>query len=84
MDASGRLLTLYAREWCSLCDDMYAALTPWRREHGFEVDIEFIDGDEALEARYGTRVPVLAEGDTEICQYFLDPEALRRHLGTRG
>lgn len=80
MDAACRQLTLFAREWCSLCDDMYAALAPWRKERGLDVDIVFIDGDADLEARYGTRVPVLAEGEVEICQYFLDAEALRRHL----
>lgn len=80
MTADTRLLTVYAREWCSLCDDMYAALAARRGELGIEIDMLFIDGDEALEARYGTRVPVLEEAGKEICHYFLDLDALRAHL----
>ena len=80
MMTHARQFTVFARDWCSLCDEMVAALQPWRREHGFELDIVFIDGGQALEQRYGTRVPVLTEGDTEICQYVLDADALRAHL----
>lgn len=80
MDRRSRQLTLYAREWCHLCDDMYAALVALQDELGIDVDMVFIDGDEGLEARYGSRVPVLADADVEICHYFLDADALRAHL----
>ncbi|MCA8967398.1 MAG: glutaredoxin family protein [Planctomycetes bacterium] len=80
MTSEPRLLTVFARDWCTLCDDMIAALAPWRREHGIELDIVFIDDDPELETRYGTLVPVLTEGDVEICHHFLDAEALRTHL----
>ncbi len=49
-------LSLFQRDDCPLCDDAYALLA------GAGVpDFEpvWIDGDLALEARYGTRVPVL-------------------------
>ena len=37
-----------------------------------------VDGDAALRARYGRRVPVLTDGaDTEICYGRLDAQALR-------
>ncbi len=51
-------LILYQRDDCHLCDlalDVLAAA----RAPGF--DSVFIDGDDALEARYGTRVPVLRD-----------------------
>lgn len=51
-------LILYQRDDCHLCDlalDVLAAA----RAPGF--DSVFIDGDEGLEARYGTRVPVLRD-----------------------
>jgi len=38
-----------------------------------------VDADPALAARYGDRVPVLADGDTELCRYFLDRDRLRRY-----
>ena len=41
-----------------------------------------VDADPALRARYGPRVPVLADaGDREICHARLDAPALRGRLG---
>ena len=39
-----------------------------------------VDPAEALEARYGSRVPVLAHGDIELCHYFLDRSAVTAYL----
>lgn len=47
---------LYQRDDCHLCDLALAMLAQARAP---EFDSVFIDGDEQLEARYGTRVPVL-------------------------
>lgn len=47
---------LYQRDDCHLCDLALAVLAQARAP---EFDSVFIDGDEQLEARYGTRVPVL-------------------------
>ena len=51
-------LILYQRDDCHLCD---LALEVLAAAHVPEFDSVFIDGDEALEARYGIRVPVLHE-----------------------
>lgn len=76
------LLTVYGREYCHLCHDMVAALEALRPAHGFRLEVVDVDGDEALEARYGERVPVLAgEGGKEICHYRLDPAALDAYFG---
>lgn len=41
-----------------------------------------VDTDAALRARYGRRVPVLADADDrEICHARLDAQALRARLG---
>ncbi len=41
-----------------------------------------VDADPALRARYGRRVPVLADAeDREICHARLDAPALRARLG---
>ena len=55
-------LYLYQRDECHLCDQ---ALLVLARAGIAEFESVYIDGDAALEARYGTRVPVLARIDTE-------------------
>jgi hypothetical protein len=54
---TGRFL-LFQRDDCHLCDLALEALALARAP---EFGSVFIDGDEALEARYGTRVPVLRD-----------------------
>jgi thiol-disulfide isomerase/thioredoxin len=73
-------LTLYGRKYCHLCDDMAAALAPIAAAAGVEVQVVDVDVDPALEARYGADIPVLAHGDTQLCQHFLDRERVRAYL----
>jgi hypothetical protein len=73
-------LTLYARSYCHLCDEMLAALGPLRDEFGFTVDVVNMDGDAALEQRFGALVPVLMHADTELCHYHLDAAKVRAYL----
>lgn len=49
-------LVLYQRDDCHLCDQALAVLAAARAPEFASV---WIDGDDALETRYGTRVPVL-------------------------
>lgn len=51
-------LLLYQRDDCHLCDLALEVLAAARVP---EFDSVFIDGDDTLEARYGTRVPVLRD-----------------------
>ncbi len=74
-------LTLYIRTYCHLCDDMRAAVEPWRARLGLELVEVDVDDDPALEARLGEKVPVLMGGEEEICHYFFDEEAFKRCLG---
>ena len=73
-------LTLYIRTYCHLCEDMRAAVEPWRARLGLELVEVDVDEDPELEARLGDRVPVLMGGDKEICHYFFDEEAFKRCL----
>ncbi|HPF74969.1 MAG TPA: glutaredoxin family protein [Xanthomonadaceae bacterium] len=51
-------LTLFQRDDCQLCDEALAVLA----EAGApDFESVWIDGDGGLEARYGTRVPVLRD-----------------------
>ncbi|ULJ62321.1 glutaredoxin family protein [Wielerella bovis] len=74
------ILTLMFREYCSLCHQMRDALQPLQAELGFGVAIVAIDDFPDLEEKYNELVPVLLHGDTEICHYFLDEQALRDYL----
>ena len=53
-------LILFQRDHCPLCD---AAIDVLAQAHAPEFETVWIDGDPALEARYGDRVPVLRDGD---------------------
>jgi len=52
-------LVLYQRDYCHLCDQALAVLAEARAP---EFDSVWVDDDEKLESRYGTRVPVLRDG----------------------
>jgi len=59
------VLTLIQRDDCHLCD---MALAELARARAPEFESVFLDDQPALEARYGTRVPVLRDerGDREL------------------
>lgn len=77
-------LTLYFREYCSLCHHMLAALKPWQDRFGFALDVLDVDRDPALVARFDELVPVLMDGEVEICHYHLDEARLAAHLAEIG
>lgn len=76
-----KILILYGRRDCHLCDEMRVALERWRTRLGFVLELKDIDEDPELLAGFGDKVPVLMHGDHEICHYFLDESALLRCLG---
>ena len=74
-------LILYQRDHCHLCD---LALDELARARAPEFESVFIDGDDALEDRYGLRVPVLrddASGDE--LDWPFDAAKLRAFLPAR-
>lgn len=68
------------RRGCSLCEDMRNDLALFSEALRFTVDVVDIDRDPVLRERHDTRVPVLEYAGREICNYFLDPVALRSAL----
>jgi thioredoxin reductase (NADPH) len=48
----------------------------------FGVTVVDVDEHPELELKWGDKVPVLLEGDVEICHYFLDAERLASHQAT--
>ena len=78
------LLTLLAREYCHLCDEMREALAPIAMRYGAQVVVRDVDSDNELEAQYGERVPALLLGTPptgrELCHYTLDIAAVEAAL----
>jgi Glutaredoxin-like domain (DUF836) len=71
-------LTLYQRDDCHLCDVALGLLAEVRAP---EFESVFIDGHEALEARYGLRVPVLRDESRGMeLDWPFDAVALRSFL----
>ncbi len=77
------VLSIYSRPECHLCDEMFEALKKWQNRFNFKVNIVDIDQDTSLTARFAARIPLLAVGDVEICEYHLDEEALLRFFERR-
>ncbi|KRA14585.1 glutaredoxin family protein [Lysobacter sp. Root604] len=72
-------LILYQRDDCHLCD---LALEVLAQARAPEFDSVFIDEDQALEARYGTRVPVLRDEARGLeLEWPFDAARLRAFLG---
>lgn len=71
-------LILFQRDDCHLCDLALAVLAAARAP---EFDSVFIDADDALEARYGVRVPVLRDDARAVeLDWPFDVAELRRFL----
>ena len=77
-------LTVYSRAYCHLCADMIAGLRDLQAGAAFELEVIDVDGDAALEARYGERVPVLAAAGVELCHYHLDAAKVDEYLSKIG
>lgn len=73
-------LTVLARTYCHLCEELIAALRQFQGRYSFEIEVIDVDRDPRLEEKWGDKVPVLLDGDREICHYFLDYEAVDARL----
>jgi glutaredoxin len=77
------VITVYTAPGCHLCADALSALQALQNELDFELHERDITRDDALHRAYLERIPVIALGDEELCDYFVDPQLLRRRLGPR-
>ncbi|MGA9852338.1 MAG: glutaredoxin family protein [Gammaproteobacteria bacterium] len=74
-----RLLTLYYRTGCHLCEQMLAEIYAL---HGEDVQIRLVDvdGDATLKDRYSQQVPVLMGGEVVLSIGRLDRGGLEEYL----
>jgi thioredoxin reductase (NADPH) len=59
---------------------MISALVQLKGRYDFEIEVVDVDRHPVLEEKWGDKVPVLLDGEREICHYFLDVEALEARL----
>lgn len=72
------MFILYQRDDCHLCDLALAVLAQARVAG---LDSVFIDHDAVLEARYGTRVPVLRDAQGRELDWPFDAATVRNFTG---
>jgi glutaredoxin len=76
-------VTIYSRQGCHLCDQMKAVVERVGRSVAIAVEEIDISTDPALEARYGTDIPVLLVGGKKAAKYRVGEEELKRILSAR-
>ena len=76
------VLTLYSKPDCHLCVQARDALMELAPALGFELREVDITTDEALHRAYFERIPVVALGEEELFEYFVDEALLRNRLGS--
>lgn len=75
---------MYSRTACGLCDEAREVILAVRAEHPFDYEEVLVDGEMALEGRYGQRVPVVLVDGEEEFDLSVDPERLRGVLAAAG
>lgn len=74
-----RVLEVFSRRGCHLCEQLIEELLPLIQGRA-ELRVCDIDSRDDWRRAYDTRVPVLKYDGELICQYHLDREALARFL----
>jgi thiol-disulfide isomerase/thioredoxin len=73
-------LTVLSREYCHLCEELITALKRFQGRYDFDIEVVDVDSRPELEEKWGDKVPVLLDGNLEICHYFLDHDAVDARL----
>ena len=60
--------------------DYTTALKLYQARYDFDIRVIDVDRRPELEEKWGEKVPVLLDGDLEICHYYLDHEAVDARL----
>ncbi len=77
--AGQRVLTVFSRRGCHLCEDLLAELEPLLRGQ-VTVEVVDIDTDPVLVESYGVSIPVVCADGQELCRHVLNRSAVLRWL----
>jgi glutaredoxin len=77
---SGIQVEIYSRPGCHLCDDAKEVIDRVRKRHGFTLRVINIENDPALEAAYGTEIPVVFINGTKAFKYHVDESQLEEKV----
>ena len=75
-----RIVTLYSRHGCHLCEVAVEKVTELQQEFGYEIEETFIDGNSELTEKYGEQVPVIHIDGMPHDYFRVDEERFRRAL----
>ena len=73
-------LTVLSREYCHLCEELITTLKQFQDRYSFDIEVVDVDQHPLLEEKWGDKVPVLLDGERELCHYYLDIEAVDARL----
>jgi hypothetical protein len=80
---SERVITVYSREGCHLCQRALFELAPLAAAPGVRLEIVDIEADPRLHAAYLERIPVIALDGEELYDFFVDLGDLNTRLAAR-
>jgi glutaredoxin len=75
-----RVLTLYSRAGCHLCERARAIVAPLCAEYGITLRVADVDGGADTRARHGDRIPVAVLDGVELLAWPFDRASARRSL----
>jgi len=75
-----RVVTLYTRPGCHLCEEAKALIEPILGEFGATLREVNIDADAVLRERYGMDIPVIFIGARKAARHRVDAAKFRRQL----
>lgn len=74
MSGGMRVVRLYSRPGCHLCDEARALILAERDRTAFVFEEVDVSTGEDLEREYGTRIPVVEVDGAEVAEISLDPD----------
>lgn len=80
---SERIVTLYTRAGCCLCEDARHAIEQARASVPFRFEVVDIDADPELRKRYTDEVPVVAIDGRKAFKYRVTAEELLKRMRAR-
>jgi glutaredoxin len=78
-----RVITVYSKEGCHLCEDAIAGLQAMSGELEFQIEELDITSEDSLHRDYFDRIPVISIEGEEICEHFLQEALVRERLESR-